>query len=230
MIHALPPFSRILLASALAFGPPAVPALAAAPHSADPPRICIPWSFCHPPLPGRLTVGGAGSAGQKDIQLLSWSWGAAAAAGRQSMRASSDPEEGGEVTSKVYSSDPQEGGEVASKVVRKPSKPVVSEMTVSKRTDVASPMLRSAPAGTAGPGTADVGDLQSATGPSEPSPSGTLTIVAARGSCASGKHIPEVKLSARGRTFTLHDVDVTACSDSGDNTDTCTLSYRSVAG
>jgi type VI protein secretion system component Hcp len=216
MIHALPRLSRILFASALVLVPPAAPALAAgAPQqTAVPEPICIPWIICHIKLPGRLTVNDGGQ-GQKDIELLSWSWGASGAA-RPPMRASSDPEE---------------GGEIAARTVQKPARPSVSELTVSKKTDVASPtLLRSANGGAAGPGKVEYPNVQASAGPSEPPPSGTLTIVVARGSCASGKHLPEVKLSSRGRTYTLHDVDVTACADSGQNTDTCTLSYGSVAG
>lgn len=232
MIQALSRLSRILFASALVFAPPAVPALAAvAPQAtALPEPICIPWILCHIKRPGSLTIGEGSDRAQKTIQLLSWSWGVAAPR-PQAMRASSDPEEGGQVAGTVYTSDPQEGGEIAARTVRKPSRPSVSELTVSKKTDVASPtLMRSSSGGAAEPGKLEVPNMKTSAGPAEPTPSGTLTIVVARGSCASGQHLPEVKLTARERSYMLRDVDVTGCSDSGDTTDTCTLTYKSVAG
>jgi len=188
---------RFVFASVLVSVPP-VPAVAApAQQSLTPEPICIPWILCHPLNPGSLTVTNATGA-PTNIELKSWSWGKANSAGVQPR----------------LSSDPEEGGEIAARTVRKSSKPTISEMTVTKKSDVASTTLsRSASAG-----------------PAEPPPSGILTIVAAKGSCATGTHIPEVKLTARGRVYTLRDVDVVACADSGGNTDTCTLSYKSVAG
>ena len=63
-----------------------------------------------------------------------------------------------------------------------------------------------------------------------PPPAGTATITVARGHCASGQHFPSVKLTMRGQSFTLQDVDVVSCTPTGDNSDTCTLSYQAVAG
>lgn len=211
MVHALSPRFRLLFASALLLAPPAVPVVAAAAPRVDPgpAPVCVPWILCHIKLPGRLAIADSGG-GQKSIELLSWSFGGSPAR---------------------LSSDPEEGGEIAARTVRKPSHPSVSELTVSKKTDTASPtLLRSSDGGTATPGHAGGAAVQTPVAASDPPPSGTLTIVTARGSCATGQHIPEVKLTARGRTYTLHDVDVTGCADSGDNTDTCTLSYGSVAG
>ena len=189
--------SRFVFASALVSVPP-VPAVAApAQQSLTPEPICIPWILCHPLNPGSLTVASATGA-QTNIELKSWSWGKANSAGVQPR----------------LSSDPEEGGEIAAKTVRQSSKPVISEMTVTKKSDVASTTLSRSASG----------------GPTEPPASGILTIVAAKGSCATGTHIPEVKLTTRARAYTLRDVDVIACADSGENTDTCTLSYKSVAG
>ncbi len=100
------------------------------------------------------------------------------------------------------SSDPEEGGEIAAAK----TKVHVSEINVTKHTDVASPKLAL----------------------DEPAPSGTATVTVARGACASGKHFPAVKIVTRSASYTLNDVDATQCTDSGETT-TCTLTYQSVA-
>jgi hypothetical protein len=216
MLRAIP-LPRFILATALIAVPPvpaATPPAAAAPAQATalPEPICIPWIICHVKLPGRLTIGDAGG-GQRQIKLLSWSWGKTNA-----------------VAPSRLSSDPEEGGQIAARTVRKPSRPTVSELTVSKKTDVASTtLMRSANGGADEPGKLEYPNVQASAGLAEPPPSGTLTIVVARGSCAAGAHIPEIKLSSKGRSYMLRDVDVIACGDSGDNTDTCTLSYQGVA-
>ena len=99
------------------------------------------------------------------------------------------------------SSDPEEGGQIAAAR----TKVHVSEINVTKRTDVASPKLALA----------------------EPAPSGTARVTVARGACATGKHFPAVKIVMRSGSYTLHDVDASDCSDSGDTT-TCTLTYQSI--
>ena len=62
---------------------------------------------------------------------------------------------------------------------------------------------------------------------SEPLPSGTLTVSVARGSTAKGQHIPEVKLTAKGRTYRLRDFEVTGCAATDDGNDACLLTYSS---
>ena len=62
---------------------------------------------------------------------------------------------------------------------------------------------------------------------SEPLPSGTLTVSITRGSTEKGQHISEVKLTARGRTYRLRDVDVIACAATDDRHDACLLTYSS---
>ena len=110
-------------------------------------------------------------------------------------------------------SDPEEGGQIAQAKDRKRPSVSISELTVTKKTDVASPTL-----------------LESTTGGAAPPPRGTATITVARGHCASGQHFPAVRLTMRGQSHTFKDVDVVSCAPAGDNTDTCTLSYRDVAG
>jgi type VI protein secretion system component Hcp len=138
---------------------------------------------------------------------------------------------GDAVQPQVMTSDPQEGGEIASKAAAKKSRPTVSEMTVTKKTDVASPtLLRSTNGGSREPGKLEVPNMLAKGDGVSPPPAGTATITVARGHCASGQHFPAVKLTMRGQSYTLQDVQVVSCTPADDKTDTCTLSYRAVAG
>jgi hypothetical protein len=74
------------------------------------------------------------------------------------------------------------------------------------------------------PGKLEVPNLQVA----EPAPSGSATLVVARGSVAKGQHIPMVKVTMRSRTYALQGVEVSDCTALADGTDSCSLSYQSL--
>lgn len=182
-------------------------AVAAAPAMAAPMSVAAP-----PAAPAPVAVPYPDTA--PSIEVTALSWRSAAAVQPQEM-----------------TSDPQEGGEIARKSVRKAPRPTISEMTVSKRTDVSSStLLRSTNDSPKKPGKLEIPNMQANGGGDNPPPAGTATITVARGHCASGQHFPSVKLTMRGQSYTLQDVDVVSCTPSGDNVDTCTLSYGSVAG
>jgi hypothetical protein len=63
----------------------------------------------------------------------------------------------------------------------------------------------------------------------DPLPTGTVTIVVARGACVKGQHIPEVKLTTRKASYDLKDIDVLDCAAVGADQDKCTLTYASLA-
>jgi type VI protein secretion system component Hcp len=132
----------------------------------------------------------------------------------------------------VMTSDPQEGGEIARKAVRKTTKPAISEMTVSKRTDSSSPKILSVNSGgeAVEPGKLEYPNVTMNGSAADPPAAGTATIVVARGHCASGQHFPAVKLTMRGESHTLQDVDVVSCTAVDDKSDGCTLKYASVSG
>ncbi len=101
-------------------------------------------------------------------------------------------------------SDPEEGGEVSA--AKSKGHPKVSDITVMKTTDKASAALSAA----------------------EPPPSGTARVTVALHACVKGTHIKEATIVHRSSRYTLHDVDVDDCVDSGDTT-TCTLSYQGLS-
>jgi type VI protein secretion system component Hcp len=217
MYRALPRLSRFLLASALVFAPsPSAAAMTEpAPTTDAIGRAPIP---CWPPIKCLLKydAGVAGpaflqSAEGQPIEVLAWDW---RAPGTPSV-ASSDPQEGGEVVSGVDSSATAE----ARSRKRGAGGASLGEITPTKKADKASPILMSKGSG----GTA--GEQVE-----EPLPAGTLTVRLARGAATKGKHFPEVTLTARGRAYRLRDVVVTECAATGENTDTCTLSYQGLGG
>ncbi len=108
---------------------------------------------------------------------------------------------GGEVNSVV--SDPEEGGQVTA--AKSKGHPKVSEINVMKSSDKASANLMAA----------------------EPPPTGTARVTVPLHACVKGTHIKEATIVMRSSRYTLHDVDVDDCIDSGDST-TCTLSYQSL--
>ena len=115
----------------------------------------------------------------------------------------------------LTTSDPQEGGEIvreASRPSRRKGKAAITEINISKKVDASSPKLVT---------DSDPGDAPA---------SGTATITVARGACAKGQHLPEVKLVARTREYRLRDVEVTGCTAADGETDSCTLTYAGVGG
>jgi hypothetical protein len=172
--------------------------------------------------PGAMLQEGISSADAKALEALSVSWGAA----------TSDPQEGGEATAaRTYRPGRPTYGNISftGRADAAKDKPSVSEIPITKVKDVSSSKLSAAPSG----GSSEPGKLEypnlAAAGMGEPPPSGTATVTVARGTCTSGQHFPTVKLSMRGQTVQLNDVDVSGCTDSGD-TSTCTLTYRSIGG
>jgi hypothetical protein len=115
-------------------------------------------------------------------------------------RASSDSGEGGEVVRDVQPADSAQ----AQSGSRLKSKVNIGDMIVTKPMDKASAML------------------------AEPLPSGSATLVVARGALATGKHIPIGQITIRGRTYELQGVEVTGCTALADGTDGCTLTYQSL--
>jgi type VI protein secretion system component Hcp len=215
MFRTVRPLSRMLLATALASAPPAFAAppsaMRAGPAPVEP--ICIPWILCHPLDPAVMTVGGGDG---QVIQVKSFAWGDSA--GKPLKLATSDPQEGGEVVAR----------DAPRKKVR--SSVSVNEIPVTKQMDSSSPKVLSAtPSGNAHEEETIEFPRVMAAAPA-PAPSGTVTILVARNACASGTHLPDVKLSARGRTYTLSDVDVLSCTAAGADSDSCTLRYSSVSG
>jgi type VI protein secretion system component Hcp len=179
-------------------------------------------------------------AAPRTIETLSLSWGRA---GQPSV-ASSDPQEGGEVAAarpvtsadpmaggQLKSADPEEGGEVTAAAKVGSSRPIAGSAELSNH--LSNHLDAQAPGG-ATVAKVKVSDLNvtkhidvSSAKLAEPAPAGTATVTVARGACATGQHIPEVKLTMRGKVYDLHDVDVSACTESGE-TSTCTLSYASI--
>jgi hypothetical protein len=256
MVRAFPHLRLVLFAGVLAVAPGFSAGSAAAPQAASgsltPEPICIPWFLCHPMEPATLQLSGAAAAdsgGEGPIEVRAWRWGKvpiepAGVATSDPQEggevtggiATSDPQEGGEVTGGIATSDPQEGGEVVKDVTevapattsaRRGGKAKVSigEIAVVKQSDSSTSKLAVRPLGVRTPGRLEQPDVK---GWIAPPPSGAVTIVVARGACASGKHFPAVMLTTRSRAYTLKDVEVLACTPTADGTDTCTLSYASL--
>jgi hypothetical protein len=247
MFRALPRFSRILLASALAFAPSPFAGATAQP-SAGPVPVPYPLTNevraaepaqpmgtmsrvpfpCWPPIKCLLKndarVAGPASlqtAGGEQVEVLAWSWRAPGSPSADS----SDPQEGGEVVGGVDSAATAE----ARSRKRGAGRASVSEITPTKNVDKSSTVMFSRPGGgTAEPGKIEYPNLKAGAGEEvdEPLPAGTLTVRLARGAATKGKHFPEVTLMAKGQAYRLQDVTVTECAATGENTDTCTLSYQ----
>ena len=227
MARALPRLAHILLASGLVVAPLPFAAATAeqAPTTGAIDRVPFP---CWPPIKCLLKndsrVAGPASlqtAGGEQIEVLAWSWRAPGAPSADS----SDPQEGGEVAGGVDSVAAAE----ARTRKRGAGRASVSEITPTKKSDKSSTVIFSRPGGgTAVPGKIEYPNLKVGAGEEvdEPLPAGTLTIRLARGAAAKGKHFPEVTLMAKGQAYRLQDVMVTECAATGENTDTCTLSYQ----
>jgi hypothetical protein len=212
-------FTRLFAGAALACAA-SVPAAAEAPPlratTGLTPTICVPIPCILP------------NAGGPPVRVLSYSWGSAG-------RTTSDPQEGGEVVKGVDSvkpperatSDPQEGGEIVKGVdtmkAPEPSdpataarkgkvKPAIGDMKFVRRSDKASPMMRSAPP-----------------------PSGSLTLVVPAGACTAGARYPSLDLALEDGAYRLEEVVVTGCSpadkktDDGKPAETLALNYGKIS-
>jgi type VI protein secretion system component Hcp len=168
---------------------PAPPSQVPMPYPDPQPPKC-PHMFCLPKSVGTLQIEGRAPI---DVQAVSWQ------AGEQVVdRATSDPQEGGEVVSGAGQMAPAKG-------TRRPGNVNVSEIPVVKLSDKASATLATPVAR-----------------------KGKVKVSVLMGACATGEHFKSATVTLRGTTYGLHDVGVLECSHSGDNTDTCTLSYESV--
>jgi hypothetical protein len=172
---------------------------------------------------------GAVSSAAGDVQVIetqSISWGKVGDAGT------------------VYSADPMEGGQVAAGrfAPGKPTygnatftgapaaadtKPTVSEIPITKQTDVSSGKLSSGPAGSDEPGKLEYPNAQVAGG-AEPVAKTTATFTTLAGKCVKGKHLDSVTITTRSRSYTLHDAVVTSVTPAGDGMETVSLTYASV--
>jgi hypothetical protein len=236
MISARPRLSRLLaaisiliLASSATAAPVPTPPITPKPAGPMPVPYPNPDPPTTPECPASLCPKAAAALqlqpGSAAIEVQSFSWGALA-----------------ERADAGDTSDPQEGGQVAR------TKPKISEIPVVKLQDKSSATLsRSAPghrekvpALTFEHEVTSPRDAASGlpTGKrmhkpllalADPLPTGTVTIVVARGACVKGQHIPEVKLTTRKASYDLKDIDVLDCAAVGADQDKCTLTYASLA-
>lgn len=206
------PIFPILVASAFATAP-AAPALAWQAQQAPQPATkdldprCFPIICPVRPVAGTAAPAAAlDSGGEQVIAVKSVRW---AALGDDATRASSDPEEGGQIAATA-------------------DKPKVGEINVTKLSDKSSANLAQR---TMRPGRPTYGNVAIA-GVAEPLPSGSATFVARAGICATGKHLDKVRLTMGSRSFTLHDATVTGVTPAdavdGQAMEQVTITYASL--
>jgi len=226
--------TRLLLASALsalaaapALAEPAAPSPVPAPY---PNEAGQPAVAAHKHIAGvkyeDFKTGEAAAAGDAQvIEAQSLSWGTV----KDGVTVySADPMEGGQIAARTYrpgrptygnakvdgvTSDPEEGGQVA----RAASKPSVSEISITKGTDVSSPKMMSAEPGKL--------EYPNATGGVAAKTNATFTTLA--GKCVKGTHIKEAIITTRSASYTLHDAVVTDVTPAGDGMEMVSVSFAS---